>query len=117
MTEITNISWYAMSDKALLTTIGQFLKENRLQQNKTQQQVAVASGIARSTLVQIENGKGGSLISFVQIMRSLEQLHFFNYFQVKRQISPLELAKLEQTKRQRASRKKGNNNQQNESTW
>lgn len=115
--ENTDIYWYAMSDKALLALLGEFLKENRLQQNKTQQQVAVASGIARSTLVQIENGGGGTLLSFIEIMRTLEQLHLFSNFQVKKQISPLELARLEQTKRQRASRKKNNNNQNNESPW
>jgi transcriptional regulator with XRE-family HTH domain len=101
-----DISWYAMSDKAILEIIGQFLKEARLQRNKTQQEVAVTSGIARSTLVQIENGGGGTLMSFIQIMRALEQLHLFRYFEVKKQISPLELAKLEQASRQRARSKK-----------
>ena len=114
--ENAHINWYAMSDKALLAILGEFLKENRLQQNKTQLQVAEASGIARSTLVQLENGGRGSLLSFIAVMRTLEQLHLLSNFQVKRQISPLELAKLEQAKRQRASRKK-NNNQKNESTW
>lgn len=114
--ENTHIYWYAMSDKALLAVLGDFLKETRLQQNKTQHQVAVASGIARSTLVQLENGGGGSLLSFIEIMRTLEQLHLFSNFQVKKQISPLELAKLEQTKRQRATGKK-NDNKKNKSTW
>ncbi|HVB03006.1 MAG TPA: helix-turn-helix transcriptional regulator [Chitinophagaceae bacterium] len=103
-----------MSDKALLEMIGQFIKETRLQRNKTQQELAATSGIARSTLVQTEKGGGSTLLSFIQIMRSLEQLHLFGYFEIKKQISPLELAKMEKAKRQRARRKK-NNNQKKES--
>ena len=46
------------------------------------------------------------MISFVQILRALEQLQILEHFEVKPQISPLQLAKLEQNKRQRASAKK-----------
>jgi DNA-binding XRE family transcriptional regulator len=113
--ENPNIYWYALSDKALLGMLGEFLKENRLRQNKTQQQVATASGISRSTLVVIENGEGGSLLAFIEVMRTLEQLHLFSDFQIKKQISPLQLAKLEQGKRQRASGRK-KNSPKNENT-
>lgn len=109
--------WYAMSDKAILEVIGQFIKDNRLNQNKTQQQLAVVSDISRSTLVKMENGEGGNLESFIRVMRILEQLHVFRYFEVKKQISPLELAKIEQSKRKRASRKLEINNPKNESDW
>jgi len=91
-----------MSDSAILVTIGEFIKQTRLQQNKTQQQLAIASGIDRFTIVRIENGKGGTLTSLIQLMRSLEQLHLFQSFQIHSQVSPLVLAKLEQTKRRRA---------------
>lgn len=117
MAENTDINWRAMSDKTILETIGQFVKETRLQQNKTQTQVSMDSGIARSTLVQIENGHGGTLISFIQIMRTLDQLHIIRYFQVKQQISPLKLAKLEQERRLRARRKGDNNNPKTKSDW
>ena len=100
--------WHAMSDLALLEWLGKFIQQVRLQQNKTQQQVATAAGLNRSTVIQIEKGGGGTLISFVQILRALEQLQILEHFEVKPQISPLQLAKLEQNKRQRArSKKKG----------
>ena|ERR1700744_4879872 len=103
MMEKSNKYWYAMSNPAILETLGKFIQETRLRQNKTQQQVATAAGINRSTMVQIENGGGGTLLSFIQILRALEQLHLFQNFEIKQQFSPLQLAKLEQKKRQRAS--------------
>jgi transcriptional regulator with XRE-family HTH domain len=109
--------WYAMSNPAILEVIGSYIQETRLQQNKTQQQVADAAGINRSTLVQIENGGGGKLLTFIQVLRALEQLHLLQSFEVSRQISPLQLAKIEQQKRQRAGRKKKPGNDKPQTDW
>ena len=109
--------WHSMSDPALIELLGKFIQQTRLQQNKTQQQVATAAGINRSTMVQIENGSGGTMISFVQILRALEQLQILEHFEVKQQISPLQLAKLEQNKRQRASSKKESQIKKPKSDW
>ncbi len=109
--------WHALSDPAILELLGKFIQQIRLQQNKTQQQVATAAGINRSTVVQIENGGGGTLMSFVLILRALEQLQLLDHFEVKQQISPLQLAKLEQKKRQRASPKKESQNKKPKSDW
>ena len=109
--------WHSLSDPALIELLGKFIQQTRLQQNKTQQQVATAAGINRSTMVQIENGSGGTMISFVQILRALEQLQILEHFEVKQQISPLQLAKLEQNKRQRASSKKESQIKKPKSDW
>lgn len=109
--------WHAMSDPAILELLGKYIQQIRLQQNKTQQQVATAAGINRSTVVQIENGGGSTMISFVQILRALEQLQILEHFEVKQQISPLQLAKLEQNKRRRASTKKESSNKKTKSDW
>ena len=94
-----------MSDSAIIEMMGSFIKETRIRQNKTQQQLALDSGIHRFTIVQFENGKGGNLRSLVQILRQLDQLHLFKSFEIIPQISPLELARIEQHKRRRASTK------------
>ena len=107
----------AMSDPAILELLGNFIQQTRLQQNKTQQQVAVAAGLNRSTIVQIEKGGGGTLLSFIQILRSLEQLQLFQNFEVRQQISPLQLAKIDQKKRQRASAKKATSIEKPKSNW
>lgn len=93
---------YSVSDSAILEELGEFVQQTRLQQNKTQQQIAEAAGINRSTLVQFESGGGGTLLTFIQILRALQQLHLLQQFEQKQELSPLQLAKLEHTKRKRA---------------
>lgn len=106
-----------MSDMTILQVLGLFIREIRLQQNKTQEGVAVAAGIKRMTLVRIEKGKGGTMATFVRVLRSLDQLHVFNQFEVSTQISPLKLAKLEQGKRLRARPKKQAKKNNKQSDW
>jgi transcriptional regulator with XRE-family HTH domain len=102
MMEKHSINQYAISDNAFLNMIGQFIHDTRLQQNKTQLQTAVAAGIDRSTLSQVEKGNGGTLLTLIQILRALDQLPVLKAFEVEQKISPLQLAKLEQNKRKRA---------------
>ena len=100
--ENNNINWSEINDGAVLEQIGRFVQQSRLQQNRSQQQVADAAGVNRSTLSQIENGKGGTLSSLIQILRVLNQLSFLKAFQVEEKISPMYLATLEMKKRKRA---------------
>jgi transcriptional regulator with XRE-family HTH domain len=105
MVENNNTNWYAMSDGAIMELIGHYIKECRLKQNKTQEQVAEMAGVNRSTVVLLEKGSGGTLASLIQVLRALEQLHLLEMFKVERKLTPLQLAKLEKNTRQRASRK------------
>jgi len=97
--------WYGISDPALLEKMGDFVRKTRLNQNKTQQKIAEIAGVNRSTLIQIEKGAGGTLLSFIQILRALEQLHVLEIFEIKQELSPLKLAEMEMKMRRRASRK------------
>jgi transcriptional regulator with XRE-family HTH domain len=101
--EIYNININANSDKAILASMGGWIKETRLRQNKTQQELAEAAGINRSTLIQMESGAGGGLLTFVQILRALDQMYIFKNFEITEQISPLLLAKMQRKKRKRAT--------------
>jgi DNA-binding XRE family transcriptional regulator len=94
----------ANTDQALLITIGNFVKEMRINQNKTQQNLADTCGINRSTYIQIESGKGSSMLHFVQVLRALNLLELLKNFEAQTQISPIALAKIQQKKRQRASK-------------
>jgi transcriptional regulator with XRE-family HTH domain len=96
--------WYAMSDPAILETLGAFIRKTRLEKNKTQQDIALAAGINRSTMVQLEKGGGATLVSFVQVLRALEQLHLLQAFQKQIQISPL------QSSNKRENEQEGKNN-------
>lgn len=111
----TSMDWLSMSDKAIISTIGGYVKQQRLLQNKTQAKIAITAGVNRWTVSQLEKGKAISLISLLQILRALDLLHVLDNFKIETQQSPLELAKLDKKKRQRARGK--DNNEQNESEW
>ena len=114
--ERDRIYWHAMSDPAILEVLGNFIKKTRLEQNKTQQIISEAAGINRSTLVQIEKGNGGTLLSFIQVLRALGQLDKLEIFETRQEISPLQLAEIEMKKRQRARKKNAVQNKP-KSTW
>lgn len=100
-------NWAAMSDKALLENIGEFIQHHRLNQNKSQSEVAKAANISRSTLSLLERGENVSLSSLIQILRVLDLLHIMSGFKVSNEISPIEYARLQKDKRKRASNKRG----------
>lgn len=106
MMENINTDWVAMSDRAIISAIGNFVKERRLSINKTQTQISEKAGINRATLVKIEKGESITLISLIQILRALDSLHILHTFKIEKTISPIELAKIEGRKRQRARGKK-----------
>jgi len=104
-----------MSDKALTEHVGRFVKEKRLEQNKTQQALAHAAGISRSTLSLLEKGETVTLQTLIQVLRTLDQLQVLDVFSVQTLVSPMLLAKMELKKRKRA-RSKDSNSSTN-STW
>lgn len=101
MTEISHIYWDAMSDKALAQHIGSFVKYHRMEQNKTQDALAGAAGISRSTLSLLERGETVTLATLLQVLRVLDQLNVMEAFTFTETVSPLALAKLEKNKRKR----------------
>lgn len=115
MNDISYTNWISMSDKGLTEIIGAFVKHHRLNQNKTQDEVSGAAGISRSTLSLLERGESVNLSTLIQVLRMLDLLYIMDVFKIQKQISPIELAKLEQQKRKRASNKKESD--QPESDW
>ena len=95
-----------MSDKALALHLGAYVKFHRLEQNKTQNMLAHAAGISRSTLSLLERGETVTLATFIQVIRVLDQLQIMDAFVVQKSISPLAMAKMELKKRKRAGSSK-----------
>lgn len=95
-----------MSDGAIVGMLGSYIKHHRLEQNITQDQLATNTGISRSTLVDLEQGKSGNLLTFIRLLRSLNLLNTLDAFQVKQQISPILLAEQAQAQYKRASKRK-----------
>lgn len=98
--------WYGRSDRSFLEMIGQFLRNTRLNQNKTQDEIAAATGLNRSTIIQLEKGAGGTLLSLVQVLRALNVLEVLQSLEVSTQISPLLVAEMEKKQRRRARKQK-----------
>ena len=101
-----------MSDKVLAENIGTFVRYHRMEQNKTQDEIAAAAGISRSTLSLLERGETVTVSTLIQVLRVLDQLAVMNSFEVRETLSPLALAKLQKERRQRArskSKKEDNN--------
>ena len=104
-----------MSDSAIIKVIGNFIKDQRLLQNITQEKLAESAGVNRWTVNQIEKGEAITMLSLIQILRALDLLNILEIFKVEQQISPIALAKLAKQKRQRASSK--DNEEQPETDW
>lgn len=109
------INWIAMSDVALAQTIGAFIKHHRLVQNRTQEEVANEANISRSTLSLLEKGEAITVPTLLQVLRVLDLLYIMDVFKIQEQISPIELAKMDQQKRQRA--RNNDNNNSKKSDW
>jgi transcriptional regulator with XRE-family HTH domain len=106
MTDISYNNIQAASDTALVKTLGAFVKHHRVQQNKSQAQLAREAGIVRSTLSLFENGENTSLLVFIRLLRALKLLNMLQHFEIKQELSPLQLAKLEHSQKRRARSKK-----------
>lgn len=117
MTDKTYTEWASMSDKALGEYIGAFVRHHRMEQNKTQDELAAAAGISRSTLSLLERGETITITTLIQVLRVLDQLSVLHTFEVKETLSPLALAKLQKEKRQRVRRKSKKNENEKDIDW
>lgn len=95
-----------MSDEAILKELGDRLKQERLNQNLSQDELAEAAGLGRRTITNIENGHGGTLTTFVGMLRALDKLNHLDLFLPPNTISPIALADNNGLYRQRATGKR-----------
>jgi transcriptional regulator with XRE-family HTH domain len=117
MNENSYKKWEAMSDKSLMETIGNFIQSHRLNQNKTQVQVATDAGISRSTLSLLEKGEKVRIDSLIQVLRVLNLLYIMDVFRIQEQISPIEYAKIKKKQRKQASPKKRRQDSNKDLGW
>ncbi len=117
MNDNSHTNWLAMSDKALIETIGSFIQHHRLNQNKSQNNVAKDAGISRSTLSLLERGEKISLSSLLQVLRVLDLLYIMDAFKINTEISPIEYIKIQKKKRQRAHTRSKDSNLNEDLGW
>ncbi len=97
------MDYYSMTDKGIEAEIGQRIRSLRLRKNLTQQQIAHATALSLNTIKALESGKG-KLSSLIAVLRELGMLDDLSSFIPEVLVSPLQLAKAQGKKRQRASR-------------
>lgn len=90
------------SASAIAAELGERLKQARLNHDLTQAEVAELAGISRKTVLNAEKGNV-QLTILIAIMAALNLLEQLDLFLPKQDISPIQLAKLQGKKRQRAS--------------
>jgi transcriptional regulator with XRE-family HTH domain len=104
MTDISYNNSVSLNDQVLTAKFGKFVLHHRIQQNKTQEEVAKAAGISRSTLSLIERDGQTTLSTFIQVLRVLNLLYVMDTFEVSDEISPLAYAKMKKKAKKRASK-------------
>ena len=110
MKEFSILELKRMTDDMIIKAIGEYIRSIRLERNLTQEQLGDRAGVHRTTIRDLELGKRSTLLTLIQVLRSLDQLQTLKNFKVSKELSPLELAKLEMNKRKRASGSKSNQN-------
>ena len=93
----------AMADPAIVKEICHSLKQMRLRKNLTQAELAGMAGLNRITISRMEAGRAATLMTVVQVLRALDNLDILDSFKVESEISPLQLMKLQEKQRKRAS--------------
>lgn len=115
--EKANTEWVSMTDANIVQAIGRFIKQKRLQSNRTQSQLATDAGLNPYTISQIENGVSVTLSTLIQLLRALDVLYVLDHFKTMEEISPIQYAKIQKNKRQRARNNNNPNTSNNDIGW
>jgi transcriptional regulator with XRE-family HTH domain len=91
------------SDKAVLDELGARLARTRLEQNTSQEQLATAAGVSKSTVERIETGREVKLTSLVRVLRALGRLELLDRLLPEPLPSPIERVRIQGKRRQRAA--------------
>ncbi len=97
--------WHTLTDLEVLAEFGARIRLARMERNLTQQVLADRSGLNRSTIRDLENGRSVNLLSLMQLLRSMELLNQLDILLPGSSQSPI-LAKLQnERKRVKLSKK------------
>jgi transcriptional regulator with XRE-family HTH domain len=91
-----------MTASALAELVGDRLRQYRLNNNKSQGELAEATGLTRQKIARAENGKA-TLETVMSLLIALEITDHLDTFLPPTPISPIQLAKLKGKERVRAS--------------
>lgn len=96
---------FSMTDKAIAKELGKRLKQQRLNKDFSQKNIADRAGISVTAVQGAERGET-TITTLIKIMRVLGTLDQLDGFISEPMISPVAMAKLAGKKRQKASGKR-----------
>ncbi len=91
------------TDDAILSELGSRLRQQRLNQNVSQTDLAEKAGVSWGTLRNAEAGKGSSVTTLIRLLRALGVLQRLETLLPEPEPSPLHLLQLKGEARVRAS--------------
>lgn len=109
-----------LSDAEIINRISAKLKELRLKQNISRQDLAVSSGVSMSSIVRMEDGEIKSFESLIRILRTMGKIDVFLPLLEEDEISPneyFEMVHSAKRKQRRRASKSVINNQLETSEW
>ena len=97
----------ALTDSAVLRTLGQRIEHHRLEANLTQAELAEQAGIGKRTLERIETGHGSELVTVIRILRVLRLIEGLDLLIPEVPPSPIAQLKGRSQQRQRVTHARG----------
>jgi putative transcriptional regulator len=110
------MDFYSMTNKGVAAEMGGRVKSLRLRRNLTQQQLADATVLSLNAIKALEAGKA-KLTTLIAVLRELGALEGLAMLVPEITISPLQLAKKQGHKRQRATGKRGQGRTKEKASW
>ncbi len=92
-----------MTDRQTLARLGDRLARHRLNLNLTQAQLAREAGVAKRTVIRLENGESSQLANLIRVFRALGLLAHFDALGPAPLDSPIDQLKSRAKERKRAS--------------
>jgi len=92
-----------MADATVVEELGRRLRQTRLEQNLTQQDLAKEAGVSVATVRNLEDGKRTQLVTLIRVLRTLDLLSGLDRLVPVQGPSPIEQLRLRGRERQRAS--------------
>jgi transcriptional regulator with XRE-family HTH domain len=93
---------YTLSDKAIERELGHRIRALRLRKNVTQEELAGSVTLSLNAIKSLESGRG-KLSTLIAVLRELGGLDQLDSFIPETLVSPLQLARMQGKRRERAS--------------
>lgn len=96
-------NWNAMTDRTIVKELCKSIKQLRLSQNLSQEELAEKSGVNRVTISRMETGQAINLLTMIQLLRALDRLDLLNNLVIEPEISPMMVMEAQSKYRKKSS--------------